>query len=499
MGSVLSLRGLSKRFGVVQALKDVSLECRPGEIHAVVGENGSGKSTLLGIASGVLVPDTGVVEIAGRRLESSSPREAKRLGLGMAYQTRSEVQDLSVAENLYLATPPARRPRYRSMDEWAAAALARNGIDVSPRARMGTLSFAERQLLEVAKALQCEPTVLALDEPTTALGPDEVDQLHKLAVKLAGEGVGVIYVSHRLPEVLSVANRVTVLRDGVSQGTYAATDMTEGDLVTLMIARPLDRAFPPRVPADSESNVLLSVSGFEGERFGPIDLRVHTSEIIGLAGAEGNGQVPFLRALAGAERATGSVSCDGVDVNLKSPLGALRVGIVLLSANRAQSVFRVLGVRPNATLHVLNRFTRFGWVSRRLERRSVHEIARRLQMRSASIEQPVQFLSGGNQQKVALARPFLRTGVKIIIAEEPTQGVDVRSRFEIYEALRQKAREGIGIIIKSSDPIELAGLCDRVLVLSRGKVIDELLAGDLDETRIVAAMVGAKAAAAGAS
>jgi ribose transport system permease protein/ribose transport system ATP-binding protein len=492
---VLSVRGVSKRFGVVQALREVSLECRAGEIHAVVGENGSGKSTLLGIASGVLAPDVGGVEIAGRRLETASASEAQRLGFGMAYQTFSEVLELSVAENLYLATPRHDRPRYAEMESWASATLERLDLRVPARTRVGSLAFAERQLLEVVKALQCKPKVLALDEPTTALGPDEVDRLHALVLELVAEGVGVIYVSHRLPEVMGVAHRVTVLRDGVGQGTFEATQMSEERLITLMIARPLDRAFPERDRDSRLDEPVLEISQLQGNRFGPIDLRVYRGEILGLAGAEGNGQVPFLRSLAGVERATGSVRCNGAKINLKSPLSALRAGIVLLSADRAQSVFAVLGVRPNTTLQVLRRFSRLGWIRRSKERETVLDVARRLRMRIASIEQPVQFLSGGNQQKVALARPFLRRNLNVILAEEPTQGVDVQSRFDIYEALRANAREGVAAIVKSSDPIELSGLCDRVLVISRGRIIDELPTAKLDQKRIVEAMVGSKATA----
>jgi ribose transport system ATP-binding protein len=294
--------------------------------------------------------------------------------------------------------------------------------------------------------------------------------------------------------VLSVAHRVTVLRDGVGQGTFDAANMKEEDLVALMIGRPLELAFPEGQAHGDE--VVVEVDHLHGERFGPLDLSVRKGEIIGLAGAEGNGQVQFLRALAGVERASGSVRCNGRRVDLRSPPGPLRAGIVLLSGERArESVFTVLGVRPNATIQVLKRFTRFGWVRRRSERNTVLGLVRQLQIRAASIEQPVQFLSGGNQQKVALTRPFLRGDVRLILADEPTQGVDVRSRFDIYEALRAKSAEGVAVLVKSSDPIELSGLCDRVIVLSRGRIVDEIPAADLSERRIIEAIVGSRAAA----
>jgi len=488
---VLSLDGVSKAFGAVQALRDVSFECRAGEIHALVGENGSGKSTLLGIASGFVAPDAGTVEIGGRRRRRGSPAEARRLGLGIAYQTYSHVHDLSVAENLYLAVSRDEQPPYREVEEWAAARLEEFELDVPVQASARALSLAQRQLLEVVKALLARPKVLLLDEPTTALGLEDVERLHALVFEQSRAGVGIAYVSHRLPEVLDIADRVTVLRDGVGQGTFDAATMSEDSLVALMIGRPLQLAFPERRAPGAQAGVLLAVSGLGGERFGPVDLELRAGEIVGIAGAEGNGQVQFLRALAGVEPAVGRVSCDGSALDLRSPLGPLRAGIVLLSGDRTgEALFPVLSVRANTTIQVLRRLARLGFLRRGSERRTVDELGRRLRIRMASIEQPVQSLSGGNQQKIALTRPFLRGGVKVILAEEPTQGVDVGARFDIYDALRAKADEGVAMIVKSSDPLELAGLCDRVVVMSRGKIVDEIHGDALGERRIVEAIVG---------
>jgi ribose transport system ATP-binding protein len=492
---VLSLRGVSKAFGAVQALRDANFDCRTGEIHALVGENGSGKSTLLGIASGFVHPDEGTIEIGGRRRRRGSPAEARRLGLGMAYQTYSHLLDLSVAENLYLAVPPSLQPKYGLMEEWAAARLAEFGLDVPLRAAIGSLSLAERQLLEVVKALLGRPKVLLLDEPTTALGPEDVERLHALVFEQSRAGVGIAYVSHRLPEILDIADRISVLRDGVGQGTYEASEMSEESLIALMIGRPLQLAFPDRNGRGTETEVRLAVSGLRGERFGPVDLTVAKGEIVGVAGAEGNGQAQFLSALAGVERAVGgTASCDGRKVDTSSPLGPLRAGVVLLSGDRTrESLFPVLSVRANATIQILRRLGRLGLVSRLGEARTLNEFVRRLRVRMASIEQPVQSLSGGNQQKVSLTRTFLRGDVKVILAEEPTQGVDVAARFDIYAALREKADEGVAMIVKSSDPLELSGLCDRVIVMSRGRIVEEIPRDELDERRIVEAIVGSGA------
>ncbi len=495
---VLSLQGVSKRFGTVQALQDVSLECRAGEIHALVGENGSGKSTLLGAASGFLAPDEGTIEIGGQRLHLADAAEALRFGLGMAYQSYAQVQGLTVAENLFLAAREADRPPYGEMESWAASHLREYDLEVPVDVPMGSLSLSNRQLIEVIKALILNPKVLLLDEPTTALGPGEVEHLHSVVLGRAARGVGIVYVSHRLPEVLAIAHRVTVLRDGRSQGTHDAKSMSEESLISLMIGRPLELAFPERVRG-RDREVLLDVAGLAGQRFGPVDLAVHRGEILGLAGAEGNGQVELLHCIAGVNRAAGLVRCNGRKVDLRAPYGALRSGIMLLSGDRMrESLFPVLGVRVNSTVQVLRRFARAGWLNRRKEEHAVADLVQRLKVRTPSVDQPVRFLSGGNQQKVSLTRPFLRD-VHVILADEPTQGVDVRSRFDIYEALRTKADEGVAMIVKSSDPLELAGLCDRVVVMSRGRIIDELTGDDLSERRIIEAIVRSRARETGAA
>ena len=487
---VLWVRGVSKRFGPVQANDDITIEFRGGEIHALLGENGSGKSTLLSIASGSLAPDTGAVDIAGERLPSASPRAAMRLGLGMAYQHLTAVAGLTVAENLFLGAPEHIRPGYSQMYGWATETLARFQLDVKAAARIETLSAAQLQMLEVVSALLPRPKVLLLDEPTTALGHADVQRLHALIRDLATQGMGIVYVSHRLPEVLDVADRVTILRDGVSQGTYAASTMSEADVVALMIGRPLQTAFPP-IPEAPAGDTVLAVAQLIGRRFGPVDLELRRGEIVGIAGAEGNGQVPFLRALAGVEPSHGTVICAGRSVHLTSPPRAIRAGIILLSADRKQeSIFTALSVRANATLQVLRRFATLGFVRRKRERGPVNDLVDRLRLKAASIEQPTQYLSGGNQQKVALMRPFLRNDLKVILADEPTQGVDVGARLDIYHALRDRAAEGTTVLVKSSDAIELAGICDRVVVMSRGVIVDEIPRDELEERRIIAAIIG---------
>lgn len=489
---VLELTGVSRQFGAVRALTNVSFDCRAGEVHALVGENGSGKSTLLGIASGFVDPDLGEIRIGGKPLRRDSPAMARKLGLAMAYQEGSSVGMEPVKNNFYMAAPPEQRPPYRQRKKWARRLLAQFDLDLElfPDVPAGFLTLAERQLFEVAKALVTNPKVLLLDEPTTALGPDEVEALHRTVLACRKRGVGVVYVSHRLPEVLEVADRVTVLRDGRNQGTFDARTTTEPELVERIVGRPFEAAFPTKVQVSGEPREVLVVDALQGQSFGPVTFALQSGEVVGIAGAEGNGQVQLFDTLSGrTPPRAGRVSVDGEDLTLISTHEAMAAGMMLLPGNRKmEALMGVLGVRVNATVQSLRRFSLSGFLRRRAEHEAVSGLVSQLEIRTPSLEQPVEFLSGGNQQKVSVARSFLRDP-SVILAYEPTQGVDVGSRFDIYNALRTRCEAGAGILIKSSDPIELAGFCDRVLVMSRGTIVEEIPGDELDEVRIVEAIV----------
>ena len=489
---VLELTGVSRQFGAVRALTDVSFECRPGEIHALVGENGSGKSTLLGIASGFVEPDLGTIRIGGKVLRTDSPALARKLGLAMAYQDGSSVGMEPVKNNFYFAAPPDQRPPYWRRKKWARRLLAEFDLDIElfPDVPAGFLTMAERQLFEVAKALVTNPKVLLLDEPTTALGPDEVEALHRTIVACKERGVGVVYVSHRLPEVLEVADRVTVLRDGRYQGTFDARTTTEHELVEKIVGRPFEAAFPAAKHVVGEAEAVLVVEGLQGQSFGPVSFTLEAGEIVGIAGAEGNGQPQLFDTLSGrTPPRAGLVVNAGKELTLVSTHEAVSAGIMLLPGSRkTEALMGVLGVRVNATVQSLRRFSVLGLLRRGSERKAVQALVDQLEIRTPSLEQPVEFLSGGNQQKVSVARSFLREPT-VILAYEPTQGVDVGSRFDIYKALRTRSDAGAAILVKSSDPIELSGLCDRVLVMSRGTIVEEIPGDELDEVRIVEAIV----------
>ena len=484
----LKLTGISKRYPGVQALAEVSFECLPGEIHAVLGENGSGKSTLLGIASGAVVPDSGMIEILGERLTAADPLLARRLGLATVYQDDSLVRELTVAQNLMLAAvTPLGDPR-----GFAARQLAIHDLPISPDAPVGTLTAAERQLLEIVKALIGDPKVLLLDEPTSSLDLSDVAKLTAIIRKITAGGTAVVYVSHRLPEILDLADRVTILRDGVEQGTHPIdASLSEDDLIALMVGRSIESGFPPHADIDS-ATVGFWATGLSGARFANITLHVHRGEVLGFAGAEGNGQREALRALGGLEPATGHVFCDGKRVELGSPAGALAAGVLSLSADRAQeSIFPILGVRENMTVQVLEDFAASGIVSARRERERAQVLVGELGIVTPTLDKPISGLSGGNQQKTVIARSFLYEA-KTVLIDEPTQGVDAKARFDIYRAIRARTAEGSACIVNSSDAMELAGLCDRVAVFSRGRIVRVLSGDAVSEENIVSSFLSAR-------
>ena len=484
----LELRGISKRYPGVQALSHVTFECRPGEVHAVLGENGSGKSTLLGIASGSIPADEGRVTIMGEGLTNADPMLARRHGLGAVYQDNSLIEELTIADNLVLGALDDQRS-WRGRLGWAQSLLDRFELGISADSLVGDLNPAQKQFLEIVKALANNPSVLLLDEPTSTLDYSGVEKLSGIVERIVAGGAAVVYVSHRLPEILALADRVTILRDGVSHGTYAVDDrLSESDLVALMVGRPIEQEFPGEHDPVLRQ-IVLSVENLAGPRFQGVSFHLSPGEVLGFAGADGNGQRETLRALGGLIESSGSIACEGKSITAASPRDALRAGILSISADRAsESIFPSLGVRENITVQVLRQFAAGGLISRQAEQSTVNALADELNIVAANLDQPIGSLSGGNQQKAALARSFL-FGAKILLIDEPTQGVDANARFDIYRAIRAKADDGVALIVNSSDAMELVGLCDRVLIFSRGRVIRELKGDDLTEEGIVSSFL----------
>jgi ribose transport system ATP-binding protein len=484
---VLSLAGISKSYGPVHALADVSLDVVPGRVHALLGENGAGKSTLMGVASGATRPDRGEITVAGERMGHLTADQATRLGIAIVHQHPAVLPDMTVAENIRVAVPRDRiRPGGPSR-AWMTALLARVGSSVRLGDRVDSLSVAQKQLLEVAKAIALEPRVLILDEPTAPLGADQTDILFDQIRRATEAGAAVVYITHRLAEVRRIADDVTVLRDGRVRGAAKVADVDDGQLLRMIVGRELASAFPEKNTTAADAPVVLRVENLSGPGFQGASLEVRRGEIVGLAGIVGNGQSEFLRALAGLAKSSGSVTLDGTAMAGRELVGAC----AYMPADRhAEALMPSMSVRENAAVSALPALANAGVMSDRLEREAVGAQTRRLAVKTTSLETNVMALSGGNQQKVVMARALLKSP-RMLLADEPTQGVDVGARAEIYDIMRDVAATGVPVVVVSSDAKELEGLCDRVVVFSRGHKVAELLGDDVTEDRITGTVVGA--------
>jgi ribose transport system ATP-binding protein len=482
------MSGVTKRYPGVTALADVNFDVLAGEVHALVGGNGAGKSTLMSIASGSVVPDDGTVEIAGTHLERVSPVAAREHGLAIAFQHPALLPDLTVAENLMLSVPEGRRPSFSGAMSWAREQLLPMGMDIEPGMKVSTLTLAEKQAIEICGALACHPDVIIFDEPTEPFMAEETARLFSVIRDLSARGVAVVYISHRLPDVLALADRITVLRDGQTRGTFDVTDVTEDEIVTRVAGRTVEALFAAR--ADEAGPPVLAAE-ISAEGLQPTTLTLGRHEIVGLAGVEGNGQRTFIRALGGALSSQVDALVDGVPADLSTPRTARASGIVLMPQERpVEGVTMMHSIRENLAVAGTGHTARGGVISRARERALIDSEVAELGVKAASPDVKVSTLSGGNQQKVSLGRALL-SNPKVLLCDEPTQGIDVGVRSDIYHRLRSNAREGVPVVVLSSDNVELAGLCDRVLVFSRGQVVKELVGDEIDDQSITAASLTA--------
>ncbi|MFI2664439.1 ATP-binding cassette domain-containing protein [Micromonospora carbonacea] len=487
--AALTLTGIVKQYPGVRALDGVDLAVSPGQVHAVLGENGAGKSTLVGVAAGSVTPDEGRISIGGRDYPALTPALARENGLALVYQTPALAGGLTVAESMLVLLPEQVRPRVGAASAWTAAHLRGLGLDIDADRLVSELTMREAHLVEIAAALATDPRVLVLDEPTEALGPDETAWLFDRIRQLVAAGTAVVYITHRIPEIREIAQTLTVMRDGrvVGGGTVAAH--TDEQIVELIVGRSLDTTFPAK-PDLGGAPVVLATEGLRGTGFADLTLRVSAGEIVGFAGVEGNGQRQALRALAGLVRSHGRVTVAGRPVALTGPAAAAGRGVTFLSGERLrEAVFGDLSIRENVDALALPRVSllRTLLVPAR-ERALVAPAVGALRVKAASLETPVNTLSGGNQQKVLLARASIGRPA-VLLVEDPTQGVDAGARLEIYRVLRELAGQGTAVVVLSTDAVELEGLCDRVLVFSRGRVHAELSAATLSERDITGAAV----------
>jgi ribose transport system ATP-binding protein len=493
MQPTLRLTNVSKRFGGVAALDNVSFEVRPGEIHALLGENGAGKSTLMAISAGSLQPDEGVIEVLGQVVGSLNPLVTHRMGISIVYQHPALAPDLTVIENLAMALPDHVRRYDHATKELVAQQLLGVGFHASIFERVSELNVVERQLLEIAKALMAQPKILILDEPTAALGARETDMLFDRVRHLAATGVSIIYITHRLVEVRALCDTVSILRDGEGKGSYQVVDISDTEILQRIVGSNVTSEFPPKHVGDTAQKV-LEVQGLSGRSFRDIHFDSLAGEIVGIGGIVGNGQTHLLRALAGMERSAGQVYLNGAVHKLSNSAAALGSGVVYLSSDRLkEGLFTSMSIRENSAISSLKMFSRAGVVNRRPEAAAVKAEGAALALKAKSIESNVLSLSGGNQQKVLFARALLNPNMKVLLADEPTQGVDVGARAEIYKILRRIADSGVAVVVVSSDVRELNGLCDRVVVMSSGKKVNEFASGDISQEGITRAILTATA------
>jgi len=484
----LRLHQISKTFPGVKALNAVNLDIKTGEIHALCGENGAGKSTLMNILAGNLQPDEGTVTINDQPININSPQEAFGHGISIVYQHLSLVESLSVAENIFANQQPTSRWGIIQFDELyrrTELLLTQLHLDrINPRTLVAKLSPAEKQMVEIAKALSKKPSTFILDEPTASLTERETSILFKILKNLKGQGVAIIYITHRLEEVFILADRISILKDGKYQGTFLKENLTKDELIKRMVGREIKSI---RSASGREEKILLSVKKLSGARFYDITFQLYRGEILGMAGLVGAGRTELARSIFGADEvAAGEIILNEKILSSKHPSESIAAGMAYVPEERKSlGLFSEMNIQDNMISGMLKSTTQGRLYNPAKAKQLAEECVVKLNIATTGVEQKVETLSGGNQQKVVLAK-WLLTNPDVLIVDEPTHGIDVGAKFEIYEILKALAASGKGIIMISSDLPELLGICDRILVLKQGMVSGELLRNEATEEKILA-------------
>jgi len=496
---ILQLTDISMYFPGIKALEDVRFACRTGEVHALIGENGAGKSTLVKVMTGVYRPTKGTIALDGEAVEFASPQEAQKAGIAVIHQETSMFGDLSVAENIFMGHAPripvpgfspVKPIDWRAMRSSAAAILDRLGLKVDPRTLVKDLSTAERHLVEIAKALSREARVLIMDEPTSALSIHETEELFTLVHKLRDEGVAIVFISHKFEELFEIADYYTVLRDGRYIGEGSMRDAKEPDLVRMMVGRSVDQLFPKaeaKIGATALSASGLSRTGI----FKDVSFEVRRGEILGFFGLVGAGRTEVMRALIGIDSLdAGTVSMDGEAVRFTSPGSAMKKGVVYVPEDRQkQGAVLAMSIADNITLPQIDSLSNRGWLAPKKEREVAVDYATRLEVKAAGIDYDVLTLSGGNQQKVVLAK-WLASKPHLLILDEPTKGIDVATKSAVHSIVSNLAAQGLAVVMISSELPEIMGMSDRVVVMHEGRVSAVIDRADFSEDRIMRAAMG---------
>ncbi|HEX7343893.1 MAG TPA: sugar ABC transporter ATP-binding protein [bacterium] len=472
---LLRLDAIRKSFPGVQAVKRSDFELRAGEIHALVGENGAGKSTLIKVLTGAHRADAGLIFFHGEARNFSAPLNARAAGIACIYQEFAQFPALTVRENLFMGREKSRRGFFQAAQEHRTATevFRRLGVEIDPGARLADLNIAQQQLVEIARALAGEASILVMDEPTAALAPREVDRLFAILRELAGRGIGIAFISHRLDEVLSIADRVTVMRDGETISTRLIKDVSRSSLIEEMVGRTLDLEFPK---ARAQMGPFrLEVRGLTGGRARDVSFSIRQGEVLGFAGLMGAGRTDVARLIFGADPKTrGDVVLDGQSLRIRSPKDAIAAGICLLTEDRkAQGLVPKVSAKDNFALSNYRHWSRWGWIHQRQELSRFQQQAKNLKLRVASPDQPASHLSGGNQQKLLAAR-WLESQAQVLIFDEPTRGIDVGAKYEMYLLINELAAAGKAIMMISSELPELLGMSDRILVMRQGEIRSEI-------------------------
>jgi rhamnose transport system ATP-binding protein len=496
---VIRMEHIHKSFGGVHALNDVQMAVYAGEVHALLGENGAGKSTLIKTMTGVYQPDSGEIYLHGEPVRFSGPRETQQQGIGAIYQEPSLFPDLDIAENIMAGRQPTRagRVNWRAMYKEAREYLEQLGVNLDPRTRARNLSVAQQQTVEIARALSLNAQLLIMDEPTSSLTLNEVEELFRIIRQLREAGTAIIFISHRLEELFAVADRVTILRDGHYVGTHDIAGVSTEDLIQMMVGRQVDELFPKQEAPPG--NLLLEVSNLTAPgRFEDISFELRAGEILGLAGLIGAGRTDVARALFGIQPVqSGSIKVDGRAVTIGNPHQAMSLGIGFVPEDRQHhGLVLPMSIGVNITLPIMPRFATAGWLREREAKQVATAAARRLEVKSAGIDQKAKELSGGNQQKVVLAK-WLETNPRILILDEPTRGIDVGTKAAVHQLMSDLANEGVAILMISSELPEILGMSDRILVMREGHITGEFTRAEATQEKIMAAATASVTAIAG--